>query len=161
QGTPHELQRLASDGLLFERMRRRAASAKHQAAATAISRQLQEHEAAVAAQLQDEEHRRRAAASQEVERQRALAAAEAARRDQLLRDALASEQAQAIRRYVARAAAAGAEINCNAHPVLCHMHRPDLGPDKQPLPFEQQDKRTIVTLERDQLEQWLHGTPTE
>ena len=41
------------------------------------------------------------------------------------------------------------------------MHRPDLGPDKQPLPFEQQDKRTIVTLERDQLEQWLHGTPTE
>jgi putative SOS response-associated peptidase YedK len=52
-------------------------------------------------------------------------------------------------------------INCNAHPLLSLMHRPDLGPDKQPLPPEQQDKRTIVALERNELEQWLHGTPAE
>jgi putative SOS response-associated peptidase YedK len=52
-------------------------------------------------------------------------------------------------------------INCNAHPLLCLMHRPDLGPNKQPLPPEQQDKRTIVSLERDQWERWLHGTREE
>lgn len=52
-------------------------------------------------------------------------------------------------------------INCNAHRLLSLMHRPDLGPDKQPLPFEQQDKRTIVTLERDAWETWLHGTRDE
>jgi hypothetical protein len=28
-----------------------------------------------------------------------------------------------------------------SHPIL--MHRPDLGPDKQPLPAHQLDKRTI------------------
>jgi putative SOS response-associated peptidase YedK len=48
-------------------------------------------------------------------------------------------------------------INCNAHPVLRHMHRPDLGPDKQPLPQDQQDKRTIVTLEREHWDAWLRG----
>lgn len=52
-------------------------------------------------------------------------------------------------------------INCNAHALLSRMHRPDLGPDKQPLPPGQQDKRTIVTLERDQLETWLHGSREE
>lgn len=52
-------------------------------------------------------------------------------------------------------------INCNAHPTLALMHRPDLGPDKQPLPPAQQDKRTIVTLEDHQLETWLHGTRDE
>jgi putative SOS response-associated peptidase YedK len=49
-------------------------------------------------------------------------------------------------------------INCNEHAVLRHMHRPDLGPDKEPLPPAQQDKRTIVTLERAAWDQWLHGT---
>ncbi|GAB3653178.1 SOS response-associated peptidase family protein [Ramlibacter alkalitolerans] len=52
-------------------------------------------------------------------------------------------------------------INCNAHPVLSLMHRPDVGPDKQSLPAEQQDKRTIVALERNDLEQWLEGTREE
>ena len=52
-------------------------------------------------------------------------------------------------------------INCNTHPLLCLMHRPDVGPDKQPLPAHQQDKRTIVTLEQQHLETWLHGTPEE
>ncbi|MEJ8838152.1 SOS response-associated peptidase [Ramlibacter sp. AN1133] len=49
-------------------------------------------------------------------------------------------------------------INCNAHPLLSLMHRPDLGPDTNPLPAEQQDKRTIVALEARDWEQWLHGT---
>ena len=52
-------------------------------------------------------------------------------------------------------------INCNAHPVLRHMHRPDCDPTGAPLPAEQQDKRTIVALERDTLDQWLHGTAAE
>ncbi len=52
-------------------------------------------------------------------------------------------------------------INCNAHPLLCLMHRPDLGPDKQPLPAHEQDKRTIVTLEQHHLETWLHGSREE
>jgi putative SOS response-associated peptidase YedK len=49
-------------------------------------------------------------------------------------------------------------INCNAHPVLRLMHRPDLGPDKQPLPDDQQDKRTVVPLERSDWDAWLHGS---
>lgn len=52
-------------------------------------------------------------------------------------------------------------INCNAHRVLRHMHRPKLGPDKRPLPPEQQDKRTIATLEREAWERWLHGSPQD
>jgi putative SOS response-associated peptidase YedK len=52
-------------------------------------------------------------------------------------------------------------MNCNAHPVLSLMHRPDLGPDNQPLPAHQQDKRTIVALDRDDWEQWLHGAPAD
>jgi putative SOS response-associated peptidase YedK len=52
-------------------------------------------------------------------------------------------------------------INCNAHPLLSLMHRPDLDADKKPLPAELQDKRTIVPLEVGDVEHWLHGSPTE
>lgn len=52
-------------------------------------------------------------------------------------------------------------INCNTHPLLSLMHRPDLGPDKRPLPAQQQDKRTIVALEREHWDQWLNGTPAQ
>jgi putative SOS response-associated peptidase YedK len=52
-------------------------------------------------------------------------------------------------------------INCNAHPLLSLMHRPDTGPDQQPLAPEQQDKRTIVALEREHWERWLHGSREE
>jgi putative SOS response-associated peptidase YedK len=52
-------------------------------------------------------------------------------------------------------------INCNAHPVLSLMHRPDVDADGAQLPPEQQDKRTIITLELDDIEQWLHGTSAE
>jgi len=52
-------------------------------------------------------------------------------------------------------------INCNAHPVLSLMHRPDVDAAGAPLPPGRQDKRTIVALERGSWEQWLHGTHEE
>ena len=48
-------------------------------------------------------------------------------------------------------------INCNTHPVLRLMHRPDCGPDGVPLPADQQDKRTVVPLEPSEWNTWLHG----
>jgi len=39
--------------------------------------------------------------------------------------------------------------NCNAHPVLRLMHKPDLDDEGKPLPDDQQDKYTVVALERD------------
>jgi len=52
-------------------------------------------------------------------------------------------------------------INCNAHPVLRLMHKPDVDGEGKPLPDEQQDKRTVVALEREHWEQWLHGSPAD
>jgi putative SOS response-associated peptidase YedK len=52
-------------------------------------------------------------------------------------------------------------VNCNAHPLLSLMHRPDLGPDKQLLPLERQDKRTVVALEGSDWDQWLNGSNTD
>lgn len=45
--------------------------------------------------------------------------------------------------------------NCDGHPLLALMHKPELkaAPDKQ-------DKRTVVPIERDDWDLWLHG-PTE
>jgi len=51
--------------------------------------------------------------------------------------------------------------NCNAHPLLSLMHRPDIDAGGQPLPHDQQDKRTVVPLERSDWEQWLHGSPAD
>jgi putative SOS response-associated peptidase YedK len=52
-------------------------------------------------------------------------------------------------------------INCNAHPLLGLMHKPDRDESGNVLPPERQDKRSVVLLERDQWETWLHGTPAE
>jgi putative SOS response-associated peptidase YedK len=52
-------------------------------------------------------------------------------------------------------------INCNAHPLLSLMHRPDVDAAGAVLPPQQQDKRTIIALERGDWDQWLHGTPAE
>jgi putative SOS response-associated peptidase YedK len=52
-------------------------------------------------------------------------------------------------------------INCNAHPLLSLMHRPDVDKDGIVLPPERQDKRSIVPLEREHWETWLHGTAEE
>lgn len=43
--------------------------------------------------------------------------------------------------------------NCDDHPLLKLMHKPD-----PKLPTNQQDKRTVVSLEPNQWDQWLNGT---
>lgn len=43
--------------------------------------------------------------------------------------------------------------NCDEHPLLKLMHKPD-----PKLPADQQDKRTIVSLEPNHWDQWLNGT---
>jgi putative SOS response-associated peptidase YedK len=43
--------------------------------------------------------------------------------------------------------------NCDAHPLLRLMHRPD-----PRMPPDQQDKRAVVPVEREDWEQWLTGT---
>jgi len=47
-------------------------------------------------------------------------------------------------------------MNADAHPLMKRMHKPDpsLGPD-------QQDKRSVVVIEADESEVWLHGAAQE
>lgn len=44
-------------------------------------------------------------------------------------------------------------VNADAHPIMRRMHKPDpnYGPDEQ-------DKRSVVAIEHDDVEQWLTGT---
>lgn len=46
--------------------------------------------------------------------------------------------------------------NCDDHPLLRLMHKPD-----PKLPPDQQDKRAVVSIERDNWDQWLSGTVAE
>lgn len=46
--------------------------------------------------------------------------------------------------------------NCDAHPLLNRMHRPDPA-----LPPDRQDKRTVVPIEPAEWDRWLHGTADE
>lgn len=43
--------------------------------------------------------------------------------------------------------------NCDGHPVLGLMHRPDKNQ-----PIDKQDKRSVVPIERADWDTWLHGT---
>jgi hypothetical protein len=43
--------------------------------------------------------------------------------------------------------------NCDAHPLMRLMHRPDPS-----LPHDAQDKRSVVPIEPADWDQWLHGT---
>jgi putative SOS response-associated peptidase YedK len=47
-------------------------------------------------------------------------------------------------------------LNADAHPLMSRMHKPDprLGPD-------QQDKRSVVPIELEDADLWLHGTPQQ
>ena len=47
-------------------------------------------------------------------------------------------------------------INADHHPIMRRMHKPDpkLGPD-------QQDKRSVVAIEPEDVALWLHGSPAE
>jgi putative SOS response-associated peptidase YedK len=49
-------------------------------------------------------------------------------------------------------------INCNSHPLLSLMHKPDLDANDVPLPLAKQDKRSVVPLEREHWDTWLNGT---
>lgn len=44
-------------------------------------------------------------------------------------------------------------INADAHPLMARMHRPD--PD---LPPDQQDKRSVIPIELEDVDTWLSGT---
>jgi hypothetical protein len=43
--------------------------------------------------------------------------------------------------------------NCDKHPLLNRMHKPDPS-----LPPDAQDKRSVVPIEPADWEQWLHGS---
>jgi hypothetical protein len=46
--------------------------------------------------------------------------------------------------------------NCDEHPLLCLMHKPDPA-----LPADQQDKRSVIPIERADWDTWLNGTVEE
>lgn len=46
--------------------------------------------------------------------------------------------------------------NCDAHPLLSRLHKPD-----PRLPADQQDKRSLVHIDTQDWEQWLHGTTAD
>ena len=41
-------------------------------------------------------------------------------------------------------------------PLMCRMHKPD-----PKLPADQQDKRCVIPIEMEDLDQWLEGTQKE
>ena len=47
-------------------------------------------------------------------------------------------------------------VNCDGHPLLGRLHKPD-----PKLPDDAQDKRSLVPLEPEQWEAWLHGSVDE
>lgn len=51
--------------------------------------------------------------------------------------------------------------NCDSHPLLRLMHKPERDPVTKEILPERQDKRTVVPLEREHWDAWLHGTPAQ
>ena len=49
-------------------------------------------------------------------------------------------------------------MNCDAHPLLKLMHKPEKDKDGNVLPPERQDKRTVVPIERADWDVWLNGS---
>jgi len=47
-------------------------------------------------------------------------------------------------------------INCDGHPLLGRLHKPD-----PKVPPDQQDKRSVVPVEFEDVDLWLHGTQAE
>ena len=53
-------------------------------------------------------------------------------------------------------------VNANDHPLMSRMHRPEVDPGtEEPLPLAQQDKRSVVSIEAANMEQWLTGSQDE
>lgn len=50
-------------------------------------------------------------------------------------------------------------LGANDHPLMNRMHKPERDPaTRQPLPMALQDKRSVIPIERGDVEQWLAGT---
>ncbi len=47
-------------------------------------------------------------------------------------------------------------LNADAHPLMSRMHKPD-----PKLAADKQDKRSVVSIETDDVDQWLNGTLAE
>lgn len=53
-------------------------------------------------------------------------------------------------------------INADGHPLMGKMHRNELDPvTKQPLPLERQDKRSVISIALEDVDQWLQGSVDE
>lgn len=53
-------------------------------------------------------------------------------------------------------------INADGHPLMGKMHRNELDPvTKQPLPLELQDKRSVISIALEDVDQWLQGSVDE
>jgi putative SOS response-associated peptidase YedK len=50
-------------------------------------------------------------------------------------------------------------LHANQHPLMGRMHKPELDPStRQPLPPELQDKRSVIPIQRGDVDLWLAGT---
>lgn len=47
-------------------------------------------------------------------------------------------------------------VNADDHPLMSRMHKPD-----PKLPPDQQDKRSVVAIEAEDIERWLQGSDAE
>lgn len=47
-------------------------------------------------------------------------------------------------------------INCDGHPLMSRMHKPD-----PKLPLDKQDKRSVIAIEAEDVDQWLNGSVEE
>ncbi len=52
-------------------------------------------------------------------------------------------------------------MNCDSHRLLKLMHKPERHPDGAIKPPHEQDKRSVVPIERADWDAWLHGTPEQ
>lgn len=53
-------------------------------------------------------------------------------------------------------------INADGHPLMGRMHKNELDPKtKEPLPLEDQDKRSVIPIELADVDTWLAGTQQE
>lgn len=53
-------------------------------------------------------------------------------------------------------------LNADGHPLMGKMHKNELDPEsKKPLPLEKQDKRSVIPIEKGDVDLWLAGTVEE
>ncbi len=53
-------------------------------------------------------------------------------------------------------------LNADGHPLMGKMHKNEVDKEtKQPLPLEQQDKRSVIPIEHGDVDLWLAGTMEE